>query len=71
VKLVRYADKGGNSLGIVKNGGIIDLRKHWPVLRDDMIALMEMWPNIASTLPRLAVSWPPICHLPMSACSRQ
>jgi 2-keto-4-pentenoate hydratase/2-oxohepta-3-ene-1,7-dioic acid hydratase in catechol pathway len=59
VKLVRYADRGGNSLGIVKNGGILDLRKHWPVLRDDMIALIEMWPDIASTLPRLAAESAP------------
>jgi len=38
----------------VRDGGIIDLRKHWPVLRDDMIALIEMWPEIASTLAGLA-----------------
>jgi 2-keto-4-pentenoate hydratase/2-oxohepta-3-ene-1,7-dioic acid hydratase in catechol pathway len=59
VKLVRYADKGENSLGIVKNSGIIDLRKHWPVLRDDMITLIEMWPDIASTLPRLVAESAP------------
>ena len=54
MKLVRYTGKSGNSLGIEKNGGIIDLHQHWPDLRDDMIALMEMWPDIASVLPRLA-----------------
>jgi 2-keto-4-pentenoate hydratase/2-oxohepta-3-ene-1,7-dioic acid hydratase in catechol pathway len=53
MKLVRYADKVGSALGVVKNNGIIDLRKHWPALGDDTVALMEMWPNIAPTLPRL------------------
>src|SRR5215469_1724918 len=59
MKLVRYADKGGNSLGGVKDGGIIELRKHWPALRDDMIALIEMWPDIASTLRSLAADSAP------------
>jgi 2-keto-4-pentenoate hydratase/2-oxohepta-3-ene-1,7-dioic acid hydratase in catechol pathway len=53
MKLVRYATKSGNSLGIVKNDGVIDLPKHWPALRDDMITLIEMWPDIAPALPNL------------------
>src|SRR5215469_16385612 len=53
MKLVRYADKSGSAVGLVKNEGIIDLRKHWPSVRDDMIALIEMWPNIAPALPSL------------------
>jgi len=53
VKLVRYADQSGNSLGVVKNDGVIDLAKHWPALRDDMIDLIKMWPDIASHLPSL------------------
>jgi 2-keto-4-pentenoate hydratase/2-oxohepta-3-ene-1,7-dioic acid hydratase in catechol pathway len=53
MKLVRYAEKGASTLGVVKNDGVIDLRKHWPVLGDDMIRLMEMWPSVASALPRL------------------
>jgi 2-keto-4-pentenoate hydratase/2-oxohepta-3-ene-1,7-dioic acid hydratase in catechol pathway len=59
MKLVRYADKSGNSLGIVKNDGVIDLRKHWPAVRDDMIALIEIWPNLASSLPRLVADSAP------------
>ena len=59
MKLVRYADKTGSALGVVKNDGVIDLRKHWPALRDDMIALIEMWPDIASSVPRLVADSAP------------
>lgn len=59
MKLVRYADKSGNSLGVVKDDGIIELRKHWPALRDDMIALIELWPDIVSALPLLVADIAP------------
>jgi 2-keto-4-pentenoate hydratase/2-oxohepta-3-ene-1,7-dioic acid hydratase in catechol pathway len=59
MKLVRYADKSGNSLGVVNKEGVIDLRKHWPALRDDMIALIEMWPDISSALAKLVADSAP------------
>jgi len=59
MKLVRYTDKGGPSLGVVKNDGVIELGKHWPAVRDDMIALIKMWPDIASALPMLVANSAP------------
>jgi len=59
MKLVRYADNGGTSLGVVKNDGVIELGKHWPAVRDDMIALIKMWPDIASALPMLVADSAP------------
>jgi 2-keto-4-pentenoate hydratase/2-oxohepta-3-ene-1,7-dioic acid hydratase in catechol pathway len=59
MKLIRYAAKGGNTLGVVKDDGVIDLGKRWPALRDDMIALMDMWSSIASELPKLIVDSTP------------
>jgi 2-keto-4-pentenoate hydratase/2-oxohepta-3-ene-1,7-dioic acid hydratase in catechol pathway len=53
MKLVRYADNAGTSLGVVKNDVLIKLGRHWPAVRDDMIALIKMWPDIASALPML------------------
>jgi 2-keto-4-pentenoate hydratase/2-oxohepta-3-ene-1,7-dioic acid hydratase in catechol pathway len=53
MKLVRYADSRGSALGIVKDDGVIDLGKHWPELRDDMIALIEAWPRIEPAIPRM------------------
>jgi 2-keto-4-pentenoate hydratase/2-oxohepta-3-ene-1,7-dioic acid hydratase in catechol pathway len=59
MKLVRYDDNGGTSLGVVKNDGVIELGKHWPAVRDDMIALIKMWPDIASALPMLVADSAP------------
>jgi len=59
MKLVRYADNRGTSLGVVKNDGVIELGKHWPAVRDDMIALIKMWPDIASALPMLVADSAP------------
>jgi 2-keto-4-pentenoate hydratase/2-oxohepta-3-ene-1,7-dioic acid hydratase in catechol pathway len=59
MKLVRYADKAGTSLGVVKNDGLIKLGRHWPAVRDDMIALIKMWPDIASALPMLVADSAP------------
>jgi len=59
MKLVRYTDKGGPSLGVVKNDGVIELGKHWPAVRDDMIALIKMRPDIASALPMLVANSAP------------
>jgi 2-keto-4-pentenoate hydratase/2-oxohepta-3-ene-1,7-dioic acid hydratase in catechol pathway len=59
MKLVRYAGQRENLLGVVKNDGLIELRKYWPAVRDDMITLIEMWPQIASAVPRLAADAAP------------
>ena len=59
MKLVRYADKGASTLGVVKDDAVIDLRRRWPALGNDMIALMEMWPSIASGLPKLVTESTP------------
>ena len=59
MKLVRYADNAGTSLGVVKNDGLIELGRHWPAVRDDMIALIKMWPDIASALPMLVADSAP------------
>ncbi len=59
MKLVRYADKSGNRLGVVKNDGVLDLHKHWPALSDDMLGLIQMWPDIASALPKLVADSAP------------
>jgi 2-keto-4-pentenoate hydratase/2-oxohepta-3-ene-1,7-dioic acid hydratase in catechol pathway len=59
MKLVRYADNSESALGVVKDDGVIDLRKRWPALRDDMIALIEMWPNIAPAVTRFAADSTP------------
>ena len=59
MKLIRYADSRGTALGVVKNDGVIDLRKSWPTLRDDMLALIEMWPSIAPAFPSLVTDSAP------------
>jgi 2-keto-4-pentenoate hydratase/2-oxohepta-3-ene-1,7-dioic acid hydratase in catechol pathway len=43
----------------VKNDGLIKLGRHWPAVRDDMIALIKMWPDIASALPMLVADSAP------------
>lgn len=53
MKLVRFADSRGNALGLVKSDGIIDLRRYWPELRDDMIALIKEWPRIGTAIQRM------------------
>jgi len=59
MKLVRYATKGGSTLGIVKNDGVVDLHKHWPALGDDMIYLIQSWPDIVAGLPNLVAEATP------------
>ncbi len=53
MKLVRYADSHGSTLGVARDDRVINLSKRWPELRDDMIALIKKWPDLASELPRL------------------
>jgi 2-keto-4-pentenoate hydratase/2-oxohepta-3-ene-1,7-dioic acid hydratase in catechol pathway len=43
----------------VKDDGVIELRRHWPALRDDMVALIEMWPEVEALLPRLVAEASP------------
>jgi 2-keto-4-pentenoate hydratase/2-oxohepta-3-ene-1,7-dioic acid hydratase in catechol pathway len=59
MKLVRYADRSGNRLGVVKGDGVIELRRRWPALGDDMIALIEMWPDVEPALPRMVAESSP------------
>jgi ureidoglycolate lyase len=54
MKLLRYADGRGNTIGAIKgDDAVINLRKHWPDLRHDLTALIETWPKIGSGLASL------------------
>ena len=58
MKLVRYSDRSGTKLGVVKGDGVINLCKRWPSLSDDMIGLINMWPEVRAAASELASDAP-------------
>jgi ureidoglycolate lyase len=58
MKLVRYSDRGGIKLGVVKGNGVIDLSKRWSSLSDDMIGLIKMWPEVRAAVAELVTDAP-------------
>ncbi|MBV8774727.1 MAG: fumarylacetoacetate hydrolase family protein [Deltaproteobacteria bacterium] len=53
MKLIRYDDGRGNTLGAIKDDGVINLGRRWANLRDDMRALIEAWPNVGPAVAGL------------------
>jgi len=52
MRLLRYTDENGVKIGVVKNDGVIDLSKRYPI-SDDMVRFIQMWPDLRSSLGEL------------------
>jgi len=52
MRLLRYTDESGVKIGVVKNDGVIDLSKRYPI-SDDMVRFIQMWPDLRSSLGEL------------------
>lgn len=56
MKLVRYEDKEGAKLGVVKDDGVIELTKRIASLSDSMINLIRQWPDLRATVQGLVAA---------------
>jgi len=59
MKIIRYEEKGGIKLGVVKGDGVIELTRRFLSLSDNTIELISQWPWFRPNVERIAAESAP------------
>jgi 2-keto-4-pentenoate hydratase/2-oxohepta-3-ene-1,7-dioic acid hydratase in catechol pathway len=55
MKIVRYEDRSGAKLGVIKEEGVVELTRRFPPLSDNMIELIKQWAHLKPNIERLVL----------------